>query len=177
MYAFRIALNSIRAFFGIMAGDSIQIMARKILFTGSRRLTYFVLDYWLAAVTAAANIFLKASNVDLFVAFAAMWGLNIVISYAFVLVYERTGVDVSLGVDFRRAVDRIHTESKAAGIVAFLSVLAQAVFWSGPEQIVIFFEKELPGLKKWFALFALTAIQTVIWMYLWRTGYDVVVQG
>ncbi len=177
MMFFKTALNSIRAFFGVDLEDSIQVAVKKVLFVGSKRLTYFILDYWLAGVTGAANVFLKASAVDIYIAFLAMWTLNIVISYLFVKTYEKTGVDLSLGVEFRRAVDKIHSESRFAGYLAFSAVIFQAVFWSGPEQIVIFFEKELPGWKRTFALLALTGAQTIIWMYLWRTGYDAVIGG
>jgi hypothetical protein len=177
MRAFRIALNTIRAFFGVTPDDSFQVIVKKFVFVGSKRLTYFILDYWLAGLTGAANVFLKANDVELTIAIVAMWTLNIIISYAFVMTYEKTGVDLSLGVELRRAVDRIHSESRVAGFLALSSVLFQAVFWSGPEQIVIFFKKELPGWRRWCALLVLTAVQTLIWMYLWRTGYDVVSGG
>lgn len=187
MYVFIFALNFIRvfvvvrnasrAFFGVASDDSSQAIVKKVVVVGSKRLTYFILDYWLAALTGAANVFLKANDVGLPLAIIAMWLLNIIISYAFIISYLKTGIDVSLGVELRRAVDRIHSDSKFAGFLALSSVMFQAIFWSGPEQIVIFFEKELPGWKKWYALVVLTGIQTVIWMYLWRTGYDVIVGG
>lgn len=177
MRAFRIALNTIRAFLGVVPGDSFQVIVNKVVIVGSKRLTYFILDYWLAGLTGAANVFLKANDVELSIAVIAMWALNFLISYAFVMTYEKTGVDVSLGVELRRAVERIHSESRVAGFLALFGVLFQAVFWSGPEQIVIFFKKELPGWRKWCALLLLTAIQTVIWMYIWRTGYEVISGG
>ncbi|QQR65169.1 hypothetical protein IPH92_01130 [Candidatus Kaiserbacteria bacterium] len=177
MRAFSIALNSIRAFFGIENGDDYKKVCRKIVFVGFKRFMYVILDYWLAGITAAANLFLKAYEVDIVLAFMAMLLLNMTICIVFVMTYEKTGVDLSLGVDLRRAVDKIHTESKTAGYFAILIVSIQAIFWSGPEQIVIFFQKELPGWKRWVALLVLTAIQTVIWMFLWRTGYDVISGG
>jgi hypothetical protein len=56
-----------------------------------------------------------------------------------------------------------------------LGVILQAAVWSGPEQVVIFFRKEIGSMSRMVAvLLFLTVLQTVAWMFLYRSGYDTV---
>lgn len=167
-----------KAFFGIKDGEGATVGSKKVGWMAIKRIAYTIADYWLAGLCAAANIALKIWGVPIFWAFVVMWGINIVIAMVFFATYVKTGVDVSLGEDLRRAVDAVHSKSKLAGYISMLGVIFQAIFWSGPEQIVIFFQKEIGG--RWrsvVAIFVLTAIQTAIWMFLYRAGYDLVVKG
>lgn len=132
-----------------------------------------IADYWLVALCAAINIALKALEVPLLYAFIGMWLIDIMIAGVFLAVYAKTGHDISLGEDLRRATDAMHKKSKIAGYLSMLSVIAQATFWSGPEQVVIFFRKEIGCMPRMVGgMVFLSAIQAAAWMYLYRTGYD-----
>jgi len=167
--------EGMKAFADIKTGDSVGVGAGKVALIAAKRTVYVVADYWLAALCAAANIALKAMEVRLLYAFIAMWGINILIAGVFLAIYARTGHDISLGEDLRRASDAIHKKSRVAGYLAMLGVILQAAVWSGPEQVVIFFRKEIGGMPRMVAvMLILTVIQTGVWMYLYRTGYDAV---
>ena len=167
--------EGLKAFADIDAADSARVGAGKVALIAAKRTVYVVADYWLAALCAAANIALKVLDVRLLFAFIAMWCINILIAGIFLAIYARTGHDISLGADLRRASDAIHAKSRLAGYLAMLGVIAQAAVWSGPEQVVIFFRKEIGGMTRMVAVMLfLTIIQTGVWMYLYRTGYDTV---
>ncbi|MDD2898757.1 MAG: hypothetical protein PHI31_08590 [Desulfuromonadaceae bacterium] len=165
----------LKAFADIKDGDSVGVGAGKVALIAVKRSAYIFADYWLAAVCAALNIALKALDIRLLYAFIVMWGVNILIAGFFLVIYARTGHDISLGEDLRRATDAIRQESRRAGYLTVCGVIVQAVFWSGPEQVVIFFRKEIGSTPNMVAaMLFLTALQTGIWMYLYRTGYDTV---
>lgn len=108
-------------------------------------------------------------------AFVVMWTINIVIAGGFLAIYVKIGHDVSLGEDLRRGVDAIHKKSWIVGRLSMLGVIIQAAVWSGPERIVIFFKKEIGStFGMVIVMLFLTAIQTIVWMYVYRTGYDLV---
>ena len=162
-----------KAFAGIQAGDSARVGTGKVALVAAKRIIYTVADYWLAALCAALNIALKVWGVHLLSAFAVMWGVNILIAGVFLAIYARTGQDISLGEDLRRASDAIREKSRVAGYLSMLGVVVQAAVWSGPEQVVIFFRKEIGAMPKMVVVMLfLTALQTGVWMYLYRTGYD-----
>lgn len=168
-----IIAEGMKAFADVKAGDSVGVGAGKVALIAAKRTVYVIADYWLAALCGALNIALKALNVRLLYAFIAMWGINILIAGIFLAIFARTGHDISLGEDLRRASDAIHEKSRLAGYLAMLGVIAQAAVWSGPEQVVIFFRKEIGGMPRMVVVMLfLTAFQTGIWMYLYRTGYD-----
>lgn len=166
-----------KAFAGIKDGDSVGVGAGKVALIAAKRTVYVIADYWLAALCAALNIALKAYDVRLLYAFIAMWSFDILIAGVFLVIYARTGQDISLGEDLRRASDAIHEKSRFAGYLAVIGIILQATFWSGPEQVVIFFRKEIGGMPRMVAIMLiLTALQTVVWMFLYRTGYDSISQ-
>ncbi len=167
--------EAMKAFAGIKAGDSVGIGTGKVALVAAKRTIYTIADYWLAGLCAAMNIALKAFGVPLLYAFVAMWCINILIAGVFLAIYAKTGHDISLGEDLRRASDAIHEKSRVAGYLSMVGVILQAAVWSGPEQVVIFFRKEIGGMPKMVAVMLfLTAFQTAVWMYLYRTGYDTI---
>lgn len=165
--------EGMKAFADIRAGDSVGVGAGKVALIAAKRTVYIIADYWLAAMCAALNIALKAMEVRLLYAVITMWSINILIAGVFLAIYAKTGHDISLGEDLRRASDAIHKKSRLVGYLAVFGVILQAAVWSGPEQVVIFFRKEIGGMPRMVAVMLfLTALQTGVWMYLYRTGYD-----
>ena len=170
-----IVAEGMKAFADIKDGDSVGVGTGKVALIAAKRTAYIFADYWLAALCAALNIALKAWDIRLLYAFIAMWGVNISIAGVFLVIYAKTGHDISLGEDLRRATDAIHLKSRRAGYLAVIGVILQAAVWSGPEQVVIFFRKEIGSMPRMVAVMLfLTVVQTVVWMYLYRTGYDAV---
>lgn len=96
-----------KAFADIKAGDSVAVGAGKVALIAAKRTVYVLADYWLAALCAALNIALKALEIRLLYAFITMWSANILIAGVFLVIYARTGHDISLGEDLRRASDAI----------------------------------------------------------------------
>jgi hypothetical protein len=170
-----IIAEGMKAFAGIQAGDSVGVGTGKVALIAAKRTVYVIADYWLAALCAAMNIALKAMEISLLYAFIIVWGVDILIAGLFLVIYARTGHDISLGEDLRRASDAIHEKSRLVGYLAVCGVITQAAFWSGPEQVVIFFRKEIGGMPRMvIVMLFLTALQAGVWMYLYRTGYDAV---
>lgn len=164
-----------RAFFDIKEGDSSKEGGKKVTGTVIRRIIYGIADYWLAIFCAVANITLKVYETPLEYAFIIMWVINITIAGAFLVIYVKTGHDLSLGEDLRRGVDVIHGKSRIVGYFTTFGVILQAAVWSGPEQVVIFFRKEIgSAVGMTVIMLFLTALQTGVWMFLYRSGYDIV---
>jgi hypothetical protein len=171
----RIIAEGMKAFADIKPGDSVGVGAGKVALIAAKRTAYVVADYWLAALWAAINIALKVMEIRLLYAFIIMWGVSILMAGVFLAIYAKTGQDLSLGEDLRRASDAIHEKSRLAGYLAISGVILQAAVWSGPEQVVIFFRKEIGSMPRMVAVtLFLTAVQTGVWMYLYRAGYDLV---
>ena len=150
---------------GLKAGDAV-----------ARRVVYSLADYWLMIVSGAFIILMdRQFEYGPFGLFMLMWAFDIVVANAFVVVWKRTGQDVTLGESYRRAVDVIHSSSRLAGLLGFAGVIIKAAFWDGPEHIVIFFHRELKTeLRMLLALLALTALQAAIWTPIYILGFNTV---
>ncbi|MCX6787243.1 MAG: hypothetical protein NTY93_01820 [Candidatus Kaiserbacteria bacterium] len=104
-----------------------------------------------------------------------LWVFDFIVAGSFILVYEKTGEDLSLGSDYRRAIDTIHKKSRIVGYIALAIVIIKAIFWDGPEQVIIFFRKEIRTVPRIIVvLLILTVIQALIWAALYGLGYDLV---
>ena len=165
-----------KAFFAIYDDDSKLESGIKVAKTAAQRVIYSIADYWLMALSAAFIIIMdKQFGYGALGLFLLMWAFDLVVANAFVIIWKRTGEDVTLGESYRRAVDAVHEGHKLAGYLAFLGVVIKATFWDGPEHIVIFFHKEIrTEFRMVLALFALTAIQAAIWTPIYVLGFDTV---
>lgn len=172
------SLKVIKAFFGIRDEDSSLQTSKKVAGTVFNRILYSLADYWLVAVSAVFIITMdKQFDPGLFGLFLLMWAFDMVIASAFVIIWKRTGIDVTLGESYRRAADAIYSGSRRAGQLAILSVVVKATFWDGPEHIVIFFNKEIKtGARIVLALTVLTALQAAIWTPVFVLGFDSVAE-
>ena len=142
-----------------------------------RRAMYFVADYGLTALSVSIGIAGKALGFSLLELFGALWMFDFVAAGVFVLIYEMTGKDLSLGEDFRRATDTINGKSRLAGLVATLWIVFLAIIWMGPEKIITFFRREIGTIRRVATvLLILTAIQAFIWAALYSFAYDLVTE-
>lgn len=167
------AIDVGRALFGIQERDDDAAVAARVGGFAARRVAYLVADYWLMGLTAAFVLGMKALEYPFAWIFLATWLFDTVIATAFVFAWRKTGIDITLGEDFRRAADVIHARSRFLGLAAFALVLVRATVWSGPEHIVIFFHKELSApLSMALVLLSLAAIQAAIWSGIYSLGFD-----
>jgi|SRR3989344_1538244 len=168
-------LEVLKSFLNFKEVDGLLVKGRKVADLIVRRVLYFTVDYGLVFLSVAIVIAMKAFGFSFLWVFLALWVFDFAAAGFFVVIYEVTGKDLSLGEDLRRATDTIHRKSRIAGWLTVLFVIGQAVYWTGPEQIVIFFRKEIRTTSRVVAtLFILTAIQAFIWTVLYWLGYDLV---
>lgn len=167
-----------RAFFGIQAQDSGLKTGLRVGGIAGLRVVYGILDYWFAILAGTYIVTMdRVFGFGPVALFFLMWVFDITVAQAFVVVWRRTGQDVTLGESYRRAVDEIHRGSKLAGRIAILGVLLKATIWDGPEHIVIFFAKEIrTEFRMLMVLLFLTAIQAAFWAPTYVLGYDAVVE-
>lgn len=165
----------LKSFLNLKEEDGLLTKGRKVADIVVRRALYFATDYGLMFVSAAIMIAMKAFGFSFLWAFIALWVFDFVTAGTFIVFYEKTGKDLSLGEDFRRATDTIHKKSWVVGWAMTLLVIVQAIYWTGPEQIVMFFRKEIGTIPRIVVtLFILTAIQAAIWTVLYGFGYGLV---
>ena len=167
-----------RAFLDVRGNDSSFQKARKVSDAIISRAVYAVADYWLMIASGAFIIVMDQrygyGTVGLFL---LMWAFDIVVAFAFIILWKWTGKDVTLGEGYRRAADSIYHGSRIAGYIAFALVIIKAAFWDGPEHIVIFFHKEIRTmLRMGFVLLVLTAIQAAIWTPIYILGFESVTE-
>ncbi len=161
------------ALFGIEDAEGAGLAAGKVAGFSARRLAYVVADYWLMGISAALVISLKALGHEFALIFLALWSFDLVVAASFLVLWDRTGIDLTLGEDFRRAANVIHGKSPVAGYLTFAVVIAQATFWSGPEQVAIFFRQEIGSRHRMaIVLIALTAMQAALWAAVYSLGYE-----
>ncbi len=170
---FSSVLEVARAFFNIKEGDGLLTGGKKAVGLVVRRATYFVVDYYLVGLSIALVAGMKALGFSFFPTFLAMWVFDFFVAGAFIVYYRRTGNDVTLGTDLRRAGDAIYKKSR---ILAFLSVgwfVIKAIVWTGPERAVLFFHKEIRTTSQIIiVLLFLTIIQAAIYTPIYSLGYD-----
>lgn len=163
----------LKAFFDIRDGESVADGSKKVAETTARRIAYAIADYWLVALSAVLIVTMKASGYEFLYLFLAMWAFDVIVAATFVAIWQRTGRDLTLGEDYRRAADVIYQKSRVVGILSFLAVIVKASFWDGPEHIVIFFRKEIrTEARMALSLIVLTAIQSILWTAIYSLGYD-----
>ena len=86
---------------------------------------------------------------------------------------EKSGHDLTFGKGFRRAADVVHSESRLFGYIAMVGLNIKATIWDGPEQVVIFFKKELGGMIQMAeVLVILTFVQGFFWAGVYSFGYE-----
>lgn len=165
-------------FFDIQEEDQVGDAAEKISNKIELRLWYFILDYWLAALFAGLVIGMTAMGFRPLTIFFAGWGFDFVVAMYFVIHERIFGTDISLGSDYRRALDVLKERRKLAWSIAIIGILAKASVWDGPEQVVMFFRKEIhTWLRVSVVIALLAAFQAAFWQVIWSLGYDLFVES
>ena len=163
----------LKAFFGIRDEDGVTSGAGKVISTVCRRVLYTIADYWLAALSAVLVIAMKSYGFSFVQTFLVLWLFDFVVAGVFVVLYEKTGKDLTLGGDYRRGVDVLFKKSKTAGILSFILTLLYAAVWSGPEYVVIFFRKEIATRSRLvLVLIFLAVVQAAFWTWVYSLGFE-----
>lgn len=166
------------AFLNIQEDDSSFKRGLRVGDAIARRAFYSVVDYWLMVASGAFIIVVDQQfGYGPLGLFLLMWAFDIIVAGFFVVMWQRTGYDITLGTDYRRAVDSVRGMSRFVGMIAFSVVIIKASFWDGPEHFVIFFSQELKtGPRKSLVLLSLTALQSAIWTPIYVMGFATVQQ-
>ncbi|MFA5993404.1 MAG: hypothetical protein WC823_00425 [Parcubacteria group bacterium] len=167
-----------REFFQIVEDDSHEEMAASVRMTLRQRAWYVAMDYWAVfacmGVVAVLNYF-KRDFIEVVMATAVY---DFLVAWGFMIYSLRTGKDVTFGNGYRRAIDVIHRESKIVGYLGMVVLNAKATIWDGPEQVPIFFKKEIGGFGGMtLVLVFLAAIQGLFWAWLYSYGYESVFEA
>jgi len=178
-------LEVLKSFLNVKEEDELIAKGKKVANLALRRIAYLITDYYLMLVAAGIVSTMKYLEFAFMWAFVALWVFGIVVAGSFVIFYEKTGEDLSLGSDLRRAADTIHhairSKSRIAGLIAaVLVVIVQAILviaWTGPEKTITFFRREIGTIPRIvIILLILTAIQALIWTPIYGFGYDLAVK-
>lgn len=167
----------LEALLNFRAQDNLRDKGVKTTDFAVRRVLYLVVDNWLWALQASLAVALKNLDYPLFGMFLVLWAYDFATAGLFVVIYEVTGKDLSLGEDFRRAVNTIGEKSRLVGVIATAAVTLWALVWTGPEKVITFFRKEIGSVRRLVLLLAgLTAFQSFLWAALYSFAYDLVVK-
>lgn len=165
----------LESFLNFKEGDGLLKKGVRTVDLAARQAIYFVADYGLWLVSVGIFTAMKTFGFSFLWIFAALWAYEFVAAGAFTLFYEKTGKDLSLGEDFRRATDTIREKSRLAGYAAMVPIALRAIFWTGPEKAITFFRKEIGTIPRVIiVLLVLTAIQSLVWAYLYDLGYGLI---
>lgn len=165
--------DTFRAFFAIRENDGAVVGSAKVAAAAIKRTVYVIADYWLAILSAWIVGYLTYRGLGFWKISAVMWAYDLVIAFFFLYTNEKSGHDITLAESFRRAVDELHRHSKLTGTVVLLGVVLRATIWDGPEQVVIFFRKELGSLTRMSLLLILiTSGQALFWTWVYGLGYE-----
>lgn len=168
-------LDVLKSFLNFKKEDGLLAKGVKAFDATARQTTYVIVDYGLLFVSVGIYATMKTLDFSFPWIFAALWTYDFVVASAFILLYEKTGKDLSLGEDFRRATDTIYKKSRLAGYAAITPIVIRGIFWTGPEKIITFFRKEIGSISRVvLVLLLLTGIQALLWVILYDLGYGLV---
>jgi hypothetical protein len=165
------------AFLDVEEHDNAEEKGKKTFIVIAKRIFYTVMDYGLAALSIALVIAMKNLGFSYLATVAAMWLIiDITSASAFVIIYERTGRDMTLGRSYRRMANVIMAHSKIAGVIVFIYETTLASFWAGPDYTVLFWRDELnTRVRLAIALIAITAAHAFLWTAVYWSSYEDIV--
>lgn len=166
------------AFFDIRKGDASGKMTEKVAVIIAKRVFYSSLDYILAGLSIWLVIAVKNHGLSYPAAVAAMWLIiDLPSAGIFVMIYEKTGRDMTLGRSYRRMANTILEHSKTAGAIVFMYEITLASFWSGPDYTVLFFRDELrTRVRLALGLITITGVHAFLWAAVYWLGHDNVME-
>ncbi len=165
----------LESFLNFKEEDGLLRKGTKVVDLAARQAVYFVADYGLWLVSIGIFTTMKTLGFSFPWIFVALWAYEFIAAGAFTLFYEKTGKDLSLGEDFRRATDTLRKKSRLAGYAAMAPIVLRAIFWTGPEKAITFFRKEIGTIPRIIiVLLVLSAVQSLVWACLYQLGYGLI---
>jgi hypothetical protein len=164
------------AFHQIQAGDSIEQTAKKIRHNFLLGSVYDVMDYWLSILCALMVSYLNDWQWSFAAIILATWIFDILCTLFSLFGYWLTKKDFTLGEAHRRASDALYQQSSViAGRVYRVVQHVTAVIWDGPEQLIVFYRKELKEYGRMIlAIIPLTLLQGLFWAWTYSFGHETV---
>lgn len=168
-----LVIETLESLFNIKKEDDFFEKSKNAGGLVARFSTYVYIDTVVAFGTPAIVGATKLFDLSFVWAFVGVWIYGFAIAWMFVQAFDTTGVDLSVGTDLRRAQDTLREGSRIASVLSMAILVFKWSFWTGPEQVVIFFRKELnTTLRVIIVLLLITAIQSFFWAGLYSLGYD-----
>lgn len=169
------AAETLESLFNFREDDTFNEKGVKTAGWFARLAMYFAIDHGINLLQAAFAIGLKASGFSLLTMFAGIWVFDFVAAGIFVLIYEVTGKDLTVGVDTRRAADSLRKRSMILSSLIVVGNAILAIVWTGPERVIAFYREEIGSIKRLMAvLVTLTGVQALLWTLLYSYAYDLV---
>jgi hypothetical protein len=173
-----VAKKAMDAFFEILDDDDHDEVVSSVRMTFKERAKYIAADYWASWGCIGVVAALKYLKFDDLGVTGGTIFYDFVVSLGFMVYSLRSGKDVTFGKGYRRAMNVIHEESRIIGWIGMILLNAKATIWDGPEQIPIYFEKELVTYERMVeVLFPLAVIQGIFWAWFYSYGYDSIFQA
>lgn len=165
------------AFLEIEENDNIEKSKEKMAEKIKLFAWYNAADAILAGAFAWLVIFLSAFGLSTEVTLIVAIVFDILVPIPFLYLAFVKGQDLTLGTDFRRALDALRKPAPITWGIALTASIVRGAIWNGPEYVILFFRKELQGqIRVGVALVALATFQALFWGWLWILGYDSVLE-
>lgn len=165
------------AFLEIEEDDNIEKSKEKMAEKIKLFAWYNAADAILAGAFAWLVLLLSALELSAEGTFVVAIIFDILVPIPFLYLALVKGQDLTLGTDFRRALDALRKEAPTVGMIALVVSIIRGAIWNGPEYVILFFRKELQGrFRVSVALVTLATVQALFWAWLWMLGYDSVLQ-
>jgi hypothetical protein len=140
---------------------------------GTGKALYELSDWGLSILTGMFVGFMRFIEKPFWEIFLIVWFANILISWFFVYISDKTEIDITLMEGARNSVDVLYRKSKILGILAGLAISVKIIFWNGPDSFIIFIRRSISTRAFKIAIFiATSAFQMSIWVALYTLGYE-----
>lgn len=134
---------------------------------------YNMLDAVLAGAFAWLILILSAFGLSPLVTMLVAIGFDILVPIPFLYLAFAKGQDLTLGTDFRRALDALRKAAPFVWAISLAASIVRGAIWNGPEYVIMFFRKELHTFTRVaLTLVILAVFQALFWGWLWMLGYD-----
>lgn len=138
-----------------------------------RYIIYSILDWGLMGLSIALVAVMKSLEANIVITTISMWIFDFVTAWSLLYLCIRSGEDLTLGRQYRKAYELIRAKSRISGLVSLSILIVKGVIWDGPEKLVEFWFKELNSSnKRLFALFCASFFQAIFWTTIYWLGLD-----
>ena len=166
-----------KAFLGMKEQEAILSAqgAKKAGILVVSRFCYGLLDYIIAGGLGVVVVWMNSIDCSNGEILMATFLYDLMASYLFYFLSDKSGYDITLGNSLRRAADAMFRNGifgRILGGLLLLGVSVKAIIWEGPEVICFLFRKELNTRPMFHvAMICLSFLQAIFGSWLYTTGY------